>query len=548
MTTPFAIATADNHWFAAVRGYLRAAGISLTDISDKPLTSRSEVEAWLDTGASRLLVVDGGIPVDPRCGRDDSSTIVARDILEKLQGQALAALVVTSSPDAARELGPSCIAFENALFLPDRRLRMNRQHLLRPILAMLLGPGFGDPFRIIEMEIETDKVKVWLGVGGDAPMIEWNTVSDLVELNHAVRFYETPEAPDGSIHRGRWLGVEAPNNWLELLRVVGEKLFKVLVIDAIGEHLYKKIEKAQGLEGLSFRFVISDTNFYAAPFEASVRYRSGDFSPFVLLYAPLVRQVLLNVTLRPTPPVVLVQPGALVLFVRSQMGEFKGAPQAYMNFDGYSFDRLDNIDTELAHLKKLEAAGRIRLKVVDLSEAPAGKADTVLGDVIDETKPDVLHYSGHAWSNGRDMATLILPGAAADEAMGLKLDKVAAYDGLKETKLVYLSACRGITKGTVQQIVAHGIPYALGFRWSVEDDQAPKFAKAFYEELCREHSVPRAFRKACRATWGWLQQPDESPIWVSPILLAQPADWSAKQTPTKLANQGLAAPPVVAAE
>lgn len=538
MTAPFAIATADNAWFMAVRGYLIAAGICPTDVADKPLTSRSAVEDWLETGASRLLVLDGGIPIDPLRVRDDGSTFAARDILEKLQGQPPAALVVVSSTAAASQLEPLCVALDKALVLPDRRLRMNRENLLRPLIAMLVDPTFGDPFRIIETEIQTDKVKVWLGVGGDAPMLEWNTIFDLSELNQAVRLYDTPEAPDGSIHKGEWPGVKPPKNWLELLRWVGGKLFKVLVVDAIGEHLFKKIETAaQGLEGLSFRFVISDATFYAAPYEASVRYRSEEFAPFVLLYAPLVRQVLLKAVFRPPPSVTLIPPGATVLFVRSQMGEFKDAPQAWMNFEGFAFDRLGNIDTELQYLQTLEAAGRIRLKLANLSEAPPGKAAQALRDKINETKPDVLHYSGHAWSDGRGTATLILPGPAANEAMGLKLDRVAAYEGLSNTKLVYLSACRGITKGTVQQVVSHGIPYALGFRWSVEDIQAPEFAKAFYEELCREHSVPRAFRKACRATWEQLTNDDESPIWVSPILLAQPADWAAKQ--------GSAAPTIV---
>jgi hypothetical protein len=89
----------------------------------------------------------------------------------------------------------------------------------------------------------------------------------------------------------------------------------------------------------------------------------------------------------------------------------------------------------------------------------------------------------------------------------------------------------GIAKGSVQQLVMHGIPYALGFRWSVEDDQAPEFAKAFYDELCRKHSVPRAFRRACRASWERLKRDDESPIWISPILLAQAADWAARYPP-----------------
>jgi len=109
-------------------------------------------------------------------------------------------------------------------------------------------------------------------------------------LKQAARLYETAEAPDGSIHKGVWPGVQPPKNWLEALRVVGRTLFRILVVDAIGPHLFSKIESAAGgLEGLSFLSVIKDIDIYSAPFEASVRYLSEDTGPFVLLYAPLLR-------------------------------------------------------------------------------------------------------------------------------------------------------------------------------------------------------------------------------------------------------------------
>ena len=105
---------------------------------------------------------------------------------------------------------------------------------------------------------------------------------------------------------------------------------------------------------------------------------------------------------------------------------------------------------------------------------------------------------------------------------------MAASDVLSATTLVYLSACRGISKGCVQQLVMNGIPYALGFRWNVEDERAPQFAKEFYDELYRTRSVCLAFRKACRASWESLNYDEESPIWLSPILLAQSTDWATR--------------------
>jgi hypothetical protein len=172
-----------------------------------------------------------------------------------------------------------------------------------------------------------------------------------------------------------------------------------------------------------------------------VRYlQSEENGPFVLLYAPLVRQVPLSVLLRSTPRVALVPPRATVLFVRSQLGEFPDAPRPWMNYEGLAFDKLGNIDTALQHFQDLETAGRIRLELANLSKAAPGKAIEMLIDRVNEIKPDVLHYAGHAWSDGRSTVTLILPGAAPDEAMGLTLLRVPVYEGLRDTKLVYLSA------------------------------------------------------------------------------------------------------------
>jgi hypothetical protein len=152
---------------------------------------------------------------------------------------------------------------------------------------------------------------------------------------------------------------------------------------------------------MSFRFVINHIGFYSAPFEASVRYlQSEENGPFVLLYAPLVGQVPLSVLLRTTPRVALVPPRATVLFVRSQLGEFPGAPRPWMNYEGLAFDKLGNIDTELQHFQDLETAGRIRLELANLSKAAPGKAIEMLIDRVNEIKPDVYTMRGTHGATG----------------------------------------------------------------------------------------------------------------------------------------------------
>jgi hypothetical protein len=261
---------------------------------------------------------------------------------------------------------------------------------------------------------------------------------------------------------------------------------------------------------------------------ASVRYlQTEENGPFVLLHAPIVRRVPPTVRLKTTTDTpTRIERGAKLLFVRSQIGEHPDKALERVTYKEQVFDKLGNIDQELDYLRALGAAGHFDVTPVDLSHAPPGKAADYLRDWVNKVQPDILHYAGHACSEGQKGATLILPGPEPDEAVGLMLDRMATYEGLSTTKLVYLSACRGISKGSVQHLVMNGIPYALGFRWNVEDDRAPDFARAFYDELWATQSVCLAFRRACRASWERLTYDEESPIWISPILLAQSTDWA----------------------
>ncbi|WFU37248.1 hypothetical protein QA640_22375 [Bradyrhizobium sp. CB82] len=208
------------------------------------------------------------------------------------------------------------------------------------------------------------------------------------------------------------------------------------MVKAAGEHLFSQIEKAAGgLEGLSFRFVINDADFYPAPFEASVRYlRTEENGPFVLLHAPIVRRIPPAIRLRATAAVTRIPRGATLMFVRSQIGEHREKAYERVTYDGKVFDKLGNIDIELQYLRALREAGHFDVREVDLSDAPPGKAAAHLLSQINEVQPTILHYAGHAWSDGQRSATLVLPGQAPDEAMGLKLDKMAAHQGLSATR------------------------------------------------------------------------------------------------------------------
>jgi hypothetical protein len=540
MTAKVAIATADPDMFETLRGLLVEAGLVLDDVHGEPLQTPLQTRDWITAGEPELLVLDAALPTDPRARRDDGTTLGARSVFRVVRARdpRTPVLLIVTSISAAKELEAECAEAGNALMLPIDALRQLRHLIVRPFIAMLMGRP--DPetnaipggIRLIETEIQRTKVECRLGTGDGAPMLVWNTVEDDMDvLKAAARDYAREEMPQDSLRASNQIGTDLPTNWLDRTRLVGTKLFDSFVVKAVGKHLFSRIESAAGgLEGLSFRFVFHETEFYPAPFEACVRdLRTEENGPFVLLHAPIVRRVPLTVRLRGTTPRdARLERGATLLFVRSQVGEHPDAALARVTYDRKVFDKLGHIDLELEYLRELGKAGHIKFELVDLSDASPGAAAAHLLAKINEVRPDILHYAGHAWSDGQKSATLILPAKQPDEAMGLKLDKMATFEGLSRTKLVYLSACRGISTGSVQHLVMNGIPYALGFRWNVEDVRAPDFAKAFYGELFKTQSVCLAFRRACRASWEGLNYDDESPIWISPILLAQSADWASR--------------------
>jgi hypothetical protein len=540
MTANIAIATAERDMFRTLRDHVLRAGLAEKELHEQPLQTSEQTKQWIAAGERRLLVLDAELPIDPRARRDTRTTQGAKNVLDVVQASdpRTPVLLIVPTFSAGTDLEVECSATGKALMLPMDTLQLHQHRILRPLIDMLIG--IPDPktnaipggFRVIETEIQSTKVVCRLGIGEGGPMLRWNTVCDLEDLKAAAREYARDEILHDHADSSRWTGPSLPKNWLEQTRQVGSKLFKSFVVKAVGEHLFSQIESAAGgLEGLSFRFVISDADFYPAPFEASVRYlRAEENGPFVLLYAPIVRRVpdTIQLTVRRQGR---IERGATLLFVRSQIGEHPQGALERVTYDRKVFDKLGNIDLELQYLRALGEAGHFDFKLVNLSDAPPGKAAAYLLDRINEVQPAILHYAGHAWSDGQKSATLILPGQMPEEALGLKLDRMAAYQGLSATKLVYLSACRGISKGSVQQLVMNGIPYALGFRWNVEDDRAPDFANAFYDGLCATQSVCLAFRRACRASWERLNSDEESPIWISPILLAQSADWATRSYP-----------------
>ncbi len=114
-------------------------------------------------------------------------------------------------------------------------------------------------------------------------------------------------------------------------------------------------------------------------------------------------------------------------------------------------------------------------------------------------KQRVIHFMGHG-GRGADGAALIFEkesGAPDPVSAGDFIDRVG-----ENAFLVTLNACVSATPGATafdnaaRALVEHGVPYALGMRFTIGDDDARLFSRTFTSELAAAVPVEQALRQA----------------------------------------------------
>jgi hypothetical protein len=435
-------------------------------------------------------------------------------------------IIVTEQTPAPEEIDGYCKPENMAIALPLKQLQSNFS-LFSVFFDMLQEKP---TWNTIEVTVQGKSAACHL-LSPDSSQMKWGVViSD--SLKRAAKKYERQEKP--------------PENWLEDMRNDGLQLFDTLIKGSLGAGFFAHIERAAGqLEGMAFRFKVADAELHATPFEALGRPDESDMenSPFVLLHAPIARQVT-NVLVRPTAGARAIPRPARMLFVRSQVAS---NPEGIVLHDiarlpvkdprtgkpQVSFAALRNIDLELGYLEKLRGElpeDELEITLLDLT-APENAADAVaaLRTELQKQEYDILHFAGHSKTIGfgpSGNTYLILPGAKVGEAVAVSVERFAEYAGQRKVRLVYLSSCQGSSARSVASLVQHGVSHVVGFRWDIDDDRAAEFAKAFYSCLFTgPRTVCAAFRSACNMARQSCEKEGESAIWASPILIAQTDDW-----------------------
>ncbi len=429
-------------------------------------------------------------------------------------------IIVTEQTPAPEEIDAYCKPENAAIALPLKQLQ-----LFSPLFDVFFDMLQETPkmtWNTIEVSVQGKSAACHLRSPRGVP-IRWGVVTS-DSLKRAARKYERRE--------------KLPDDWLDEMRDDGLELFDTIIKGSLGAGFYAHIERAAGLlKGMAFRFNVEDAELHATPFEALGRPNEGDMgsSPFVLLYAPIARQVT-SVLVRPSAGERPLPRPARMLFVRSQVAsnpagivlrDTVGLPVVDPRTEKsqVSFEALRNIDLEYSNLKDL--CGRLPedeldITLLDLS-TPENTADAVsaLRTELQKREYDILHFAGHSKTIGfgpSGNTYLILPGAEVGEAVAFSVESFAEYAGQSKVRLVYLSSCQGSSARSVATLVRHGVSHVVGFRWDVDDHRAAEFATTFYSGLFAEpRTVCAAFCAACNHARQLCKKENESPIWASPI-------------------------------
>lgn len=524
---PVAIAFSQFELAERVKRCLIASGIPKDDIERTRLRDTKEVKSWLRGKNAKLIIVDAELATVPT-GRDDSGQTVLA-LLRERSRPLVPAMVITTIRNPASELEQYCTPGNEAIALSRNNLFPDRFEVFKGVLGMIVrDPKTPPTWTVLEILVRDRVCKCSLGNGTKAT-VDWDKLTAISSIRATAMAYEEP-------------GVFKPPSWLRHLKIAGRDLFNTYVYGALGKEMFEHIERsAGGLSKLAFRFQISETALYAAPFEASVRPIDDDpeKSEFVLVHAPVTRWMPTADIIKTGSPRSAQLPSCIkVLFIRSQMGEHpSGETRADTlnvgNGEIRQFRKLDNIDLERERLLKLEKdyPGKIVVRLLDLRGHDADAASKEVRKNLNEGGFDIVHFAGHSWSSsvGPSARTfLVLPGTERGKATKMPIESFAEITGEFDVRLVYLSSCQGSSARSVLSLVRNGVLHALGFRCDVEDDKAAKFAGDFYDHLLAGGSICSAFRYACAESHNALDEEGLSPIWASPILVAQTEDWAAQ--------------------
>ena len=401
----------------------------------------------------QLVIIDARLPRNPLAAPDftgEEALKLAEWLRDNCEKPPI--MIVTEQTPAPPEINSYCVPDNCAIALPLKQLQ-SFSRVFEAFFDMLQKKPMMT-WNTIEVSVRGKSATCHLSYQSavrrlnqpsSAP-VQWGVVT-ADPLKRAAKKFERRD--------------KLPVDWIEEIRDDGLQLFENLIKGPLGAGFFAHIERAAGsLSGLAFRFKVEEADLHAAPFEALGRPDESNLntSPFILLHAPVARQVT-GVMVSPRANERPLPRPARMLFVRSQVAnnpagmvlrDTVGLPivDPRTGKSHVSFEALRNIDRELSNLTTLKGTmplDELEITPLDLSSPEnTGDAAAALRRELKRYEYHIVHFAGHSKTIGCGSSAstyLILPGAKVGEAMAFPIENFADTLGrAKYAWSIYLHA------------------------------------------------------------------------------------------------------------